>query len=311
MVPMVREAERAVTSYLVGLIGSGIQGSLTPLMHESEAARLQLDYEYRLVDLAERGGLGELGRILAEVEREGFAAVNVTHPAKQAVLEHLGGLTDQARSLRAVNLVRFEGGRRIGYNTDITGFRTAVLQGLPDARRDEVVQVGAGGAGAATAFALLSLGTRRLGIADIDPDRARRLVALLEPAFPEAVIDAIERDGLTARLGAADGALNTTPIGMKDHPGVSFDPSLVPAEGWIGDVVYFPIRTVLLQRAEETGHRTLDGGWMAVGQAWDSLRLITGLEPDLDRMRKDFLGFLDEGRTAADRAARIGGGGGH
>jgi 4-hydroxyphenylpyruvate dioxygenase len=298
-----------VTSYLVGLIGSGIQGSLTPLMHESEAARLQLDYEYRLIDLTERReGIGELGAILVDAEREGFAAVNITHPAKQAVLEHLDELSDQARALRAVNLVRFKGGRRIGDNTDITGFRTAVLQGLPDARRDEVVQVGAGGAGAATAFALLSLGTRRLGIADIDPDRARGLAALLEPAFPEADIDAIEPDRLTARLGAADGALNTTPIGMAAHPGVSFDPSLLPADGWIGDVVYFPIRTELLTRAEATGHRTLDGGWMAVGQAWDSLRLITGLQPDLHRMREDFLGFLDEGPIAqpmSEEAAEI------
>jgi len=299
-----------VTSHLVGLIGSGIQRSLTPLMHESEAARLQLDYEYRLIDLAERGeGIGELGRILSDAEREGFTAVNVTHPAKQAVLEHLDELSDQARALRAVNLVRFEAGRRIGANTDITGFRTAVLQGLPDARRDEVVQVGAGGAGAATAFALLSLGTRRLGIADIDPGRARGLAALLAPVFPEAHIDAVERDGLAGRLSAADGALNTTPIGMADHPGLSFDPSLVPADGWIGDVVYFPIRTELLERAEATGHRTLDGGWMAVGQAWDSLRLITGLEPDLHRMRDDFLGYLAEGLTAGDRPAHVGGGG--
>jgi shikimate dehydrogenase len=95
---------------------------------------------------------------------------------------------------------------------------------------------------------------------------------------------------------------------MRDHPGVSFDPSLLPADGWIGDVVYFPIRTELLERAEATGHRTLDGGWMAVGQAWDSLRLITGLEPDLHRMREDFLRFLDEGRTAADRTAGVRGG---
>jgi shikimate dehydrogenase len=283
-----------VTSYLVGLIGSGIRRSLTPRMHEAEAARLGLDYEYRVLELGELGGPGELGRILDSVEREGFAAVNVTHPAKQAVIGHLDGLSDGARALAAVNLVRFEAGRRIGHNTDAPGFRIALLRGLPDARRDEVVQVGAGGAGAATAAVLLSLGTRRLAIADLDPRRAQGLAALLAPRFPGSRVEAVDPEELAGRLRTADGALNATPIGMAAHPGVSFDPALLPAEAWVADVVYLPIRTELLARATAGGRRTLDGGWMAVGQAWESLRLITGREPSLARMREDFLRFLAE-----------------
>lgn len=289
-------AARPVPSYLVGLIGRGIERSLTPAMHESEAARLELDYEYRLLDLAERGqDIGDLGRILTEVERDGFAAVNVTHPAKQAVVAHLDALTERARALGAVNLVRFEAGRRLGDNTDATGFSTAVRQVLADAPRREVVQVGAGGAGAATAFALLSLGTRRLAVADVDPARARDLVALLGPAFPDAEIEVVAVDALPARLRAADGAVNATPVGMAGHAGLAFDPELVREDGWIADVVYVPIRTPLLHRARVAGRRTLDGGWMAVGQAWESLRVITGREPSLARMRDDFLRFLAEG----------------
>ena len=87
--------------YLVGLIGEGITASLTPPMHEAEAAALGLDYEYRILDLIELGSARRTSAsLLAEAKRLGFAAMNITHPCKQLVLDIVDELDTDAAHLR-------------------------------------------------------------------------------------------------------------------------------------------------------------------------------------------------------------------
>jgi shikimate dehydrogenase len=284
-----------VSSYLVGLLGEGITRSLTPPMHEQEGRRLGLDYEYRILDLREmHEGPGDIEVILRRAAADGFSALNVTHPCKQLVIPLLDELSPEAARLEAVNLILFRDGRRIGHNTDWTGFRSAVEAGLEGARHDRIVQLGAGGAGAATAYAALTLGARELVLVDELAGRAETVAEKYRAWFPGQHIVAAAPGDLPARLGAADGVVNATPIGMAHHPGVSFDVALLNPGAWVADIVYLPLRTELLQVAASRGHRTLDGGLMAVGQAVDSLRLITGREPDAQRMRAHFLDLVGD-----------------
>ncbi|TFD61404.1 shikimate dehydrogenase [Cryobacterium suzukii] len=283
----------ATASYLVGLIGAGITASLTPPMHEREGGHLGFDYDYRILDLLESGRApGDVGVMLKEARDLGFAALNVTHPCKQLVIPFLDELTPAATHIGAVNLVLIQGDRFIGHNTDWTGFRSAVLAGLPDARRDRIVQFGSGGAGSATAYALLALGVHRLAIVDVEPDRARALVNAYAPLFPDQEVCMSTPDDLSLDLATADGVVHATPTGMKEYPGLPFDVTALAAAAWVADIVYRPIDTELLRTARSIGHDVLDGGRMAVGQAADSIRLITGAEPDPTRMRAHFLEML-------------------
>src|SRR3954449_5549655 len=154
-------------TYLVGLIGAGITGSLSPALHEREAACLGLDYRYDVLELE-----GDVGGLLARVREAGYDGVNVTHPAKQLVIEHLDGLSDEAEAVGAVNTVVLRDGRAVGHNTDLTGFAGSFRRGLPAASLERVLLIGAGGAGAAVAHALRELGTERLQILDTDRSRA-------------------------------------------------------------------------------------------------------------------------------------------
>src|SRR5271168_2330436 len=144
---------------LLGLIGGGIQASRAPAMHEQEAAAQGLRCLYQLIDI-DRLQLtsAALGELLSAAERMGFAGVNVTHPCKQAVIPHLHALSDEAAALGAVNVVIFESGRRTGHNTDAPGFAESFRRGLAGVALARVVQIGAGGAGAAIAHAVLGLG---------------------------------------------------------------------------------------------------------------------------------------------------------
>jgi shikimate dehydrogenase len=283
------EASRvsAYPSVLVGLVGTGIQASRTPRLHEREGAEQGLRYVYKLIDLETLGlGASALPEILNAAQRFGFAGLNITHPCKQAVIPLLDGLSPDAAALGAVNTVVFKDDRRVGHNTDWWGFAESFRRELSDVRIDRVVQFGAGGAGAAVAHALLTLGAGEITIIDTDEVRARSLASALCERFGKhrASAGAVVADA----MAAADGVVNTTPVGMAKYPGMAVRADLLHPDLWVSDIVYFPLETELLRTARARGCRTMSGGGMAVFQAVGAFRLFTGLEPDAGRMLRHF-----------------------
>ena len=277
---------------LVGLIGTGIGSSVSPALHEREADELGLRFLYRLLDLAELRR--PAGDVLAAARLAGYDGLNITHPVKQLVLEHLDELSPDAAALGAVNTVVFRAGKAIGHNTDLPGFARSFSVGLPDAALDRVVLLGAGGAGAAVAHALLSLGAGTVQIFDTDPCRGKALAASLSVHFGPS-----RAEPITAPAGAlreADGLAHATPTGMEGHPGLPVPADLLRPGLWVADVVYRPLNTELVRAARDRGCRVLDGGRMVVFQAADAFRLFTGVEPDTDRMLRHFDAIMAEGK---------------
>lgn len=277
-----------MTSYLTGLIGSGIGPSLSPALHEREADRHGVRFVYRTLDIDVLGVAPEaVGELVRAARSLGFDGLNITHPCKQLVIQHLDELAPQAAELGAVNTVVFRGGRAIGHNTDVTGFAQSFARGLPDAHTGDVVQLGAGGAGAAVAHALLNLGVDRLTLLDTDPARAAALAEALTARFgPRRAVSAAAGEAAD-HLAGADGLVHATPTGMAGHPGLPLPAALLRPGLWVAEVVYRPLETELLREARAAGCRTLDGGGMAVFQAADAFRLFTGLEPHTERMLAD------------------------
>jgi shikimate dehydrogenase len=274
-------------SFLLGLVGQDIQASRTPEMQMREAEAQGLRCVYRLIDLTKLGlPVDALPQILDDAERLGFDGLNITHPCKQAVIPFLSELSDDARALDAVNTVLFRDNQRIGHNTDWSGFAEPFRRRMEGAALGRVVQLGAGGAGAAVAHAGLTLGVGELTIFDIDQQRAEQVARNLCAHFGAGRAKAgTDRAGA---LAAADGLVNATPIGMDAHPGIPLPVELLHPRLWVAEVIYFPLETELLRQARALGCRTLDGGGMAVFQAVAAFRLFTGREPDSDRMMRAF-----------------------
>ncbi len=295
----------AKDAFLVGLIGSGIGPSLSPALHQREADRLGLRLLYRLIDIDTLGVRPEaVGDLVRSARDLGFDGLNITHPCKQLVLEHLDALDPQAEALGAVNTVVFDGGRATGHNTDVTGFATSFARGLPDAPLERVVQLGAGGAGAAVAHATLTLGAGHVTVVDAVPERAAALAGSLCRHFGAGRAGAAGPDALAGLLAAADGVVHATPTGMAAHPGTPFPAELLHPGLWVAEVVYRPLETELLRTARAAGCATLDGGGMAAFQAADAFRLFTGREPDGARMLADLRALTE--REAADGPALAG-----
>ncbi len=268
-------------------------------MHEGEADALGLQMVYSLFDFAARGWTeADLPLLLDAAERVGFAGLNVTYPYKQAVIPLLTELTEGARRVGAVNTIAFTRGRRIGHNTDVTGFAESVARGLADARMNEVVQCGAGGAGSATATALLEAGAQHITLFDTDASRTATLVARLSAEFGQGRVSPGE--DLPGALKRADGFVNATPVGMEKSPGTPIPAALLQPRLWVADIVYFPLETTLLAEAAQKGCRTLDGSGMAVAQAASAFEIFTGLAADRDRMRRRFVAFVNSQSAGAD-----------
>ncbi|GAA4758146.1 shikimate dehydrogenase [Citricoccus nitrophenolicus] len=284
-------------SYLVGLIGDGITASLSPPMHEQEAREHGLLYLYRPVDTAALGLRDEEAqaaapRLLAAGRELGFNAFNITHPFKQTIMEHLDEVDEDARNLGAVNTVVFRDGRSVGYNTDFSGYITGLQTTMAEPDLSQVVQLGAGGAGSAIAYALLRAGARRLTLMDLDLDRATARAAALQDQFPDQTVAARPHAELQEALVTATGLAHCTPVGMNGHPGMPVEAAWLRPEMWVSEVVYLPVETELVVAARAAGCAVVDGGRMAVGQALDAFGLITGRQADPERVRRHFLDLV-------------------
>lgn len=276
--------------FLVGLVGSGIGTSLTPALHEREADELGLRCLYRTLDLTTLGLPPEgVGDLLTAARLAGYDGLNITHPCKQLVLDHLDDLSPEADALHAVNTVVFTDGKTIGHNTDLSGFARNLALGLPEAPLDRVVLLGAGGAGAAAAHALLTMGAGTVHVFDTDRDRADMLARSLRRRFgTDRASAGRPDDDLPHALGKADGLVHATPTGMAAYPGLPLPANLIEPHLWVADVVYRPLNTDLVVTARAKGCRVLNGGGMVVFQAADAFRLFTGREPDTARMVRHF-----------------------
>lgn len=275
---------------LLGLIGSGIQRSLTPAMQEEEARAQGLRMHYQLIDLDNTASTpAQLPVLLQAARIMGFAGLNITFPCKQAVIPLLDELSDEARAMGAVNTVVFKDGQAIGHNTDGWGWAWGFHRALPGADLGCVVLLGAGGAGSAIAHAVLRMGAGQLRIVDADPARASALAQSLNALYggrAQGVAD------IATALRGANGLIHATPTGMTKLPGLPLPEQLIVPSLWVSEIVYFPLETELLKTARARGCRVVDGGTMAVGQAVGAFEHFTGRQADAQRMEAHFRNLI-------------------
>lgn len=277
-------------SLRVGLIGAGIAASRSPAMHVAEGRAQGLDYRYDLIDTDVLGlGARDLGALLARLQSEGYAGVNVTYPWKRAILDQADRLADSAAAVGATNTLVFTTRGRVAHNTDYSGFAESFRRGRGAHPVGRALLLGAGGAGGAVAQALLDTGVDHLAIHDTSMTAAvalaKAVAARLGAGRVRVALD------LPDDVAGADVIVNATPVGMAKLPGCPIDPALLKPRHLVVDIIYFPLETPLLAAARACGCATIDGSGMAVFQAAAAFELFTGLRPDPARMRATFDSF--------------------
>jgi len=303
----------AMTRY-AGLIGHGIQHSISPMLQQAAFDHYRLDIRYELWDTAP----AELGAVVERLRRPETVGANVTVPHKESLVPLMDDLDDLVREIGSLNTVVNRGGRLIGYNTDAGGFLKALRQeGGFDPEGRSAVLLGSGGVARSASFALARAGMKSLFLTDIIIERARALASDLEASLarnqgppPRSCIDAPDVGGVASLgvgswpspevmalsaddpqfgevLAGCDLLVNCTPVGMKHSATEGQSPleaKLIPGGALVYDVVYNPIETELLRQAREAGARTLNGLAMLVYQGADSFELWTGKGAPVDIM---------------------------
>lgn len=272
--------------FQLGLIGEGIQESMSPALYEVEGEHHGMRVDYDIIDLdVITAGPENVGDLVRAARTLGFKGMNITHPVKQRVIAELDELSDEARNIGAVNtVVVAEDGRLIGHNTDAYGFFELARRALVGEKTDNVVQFGAGGAGSAVAYAQLQGPVGVLHLVDIDVARSQALADSLAVHFGADRVKAARVEDIPSLIADADGFVNATPMGMAAHPGTPIDTALLTDKHWVIDIVYFPLETQLMKEAAALGARVTGGVGMTAFQAAKAFNLYTGLEPDSERM---------------------------
>ena len=252
------------------VIGDPIAQSKSPAIHNFWLGKLGIDAEYKACRVTVAG----LPDYLA-VRRGNpdWLGCNVTMPHKQAIMPMLASIEEPAAAVGAVNTIRpGPGGFQIGTNTDVAGFVEPLRPFLNQTHYFRMARVlGTGGAARAIVRALVDehfvivLGGR-------DPAKAQALLAELDPGGEHHAIDLAHFAKPTDfpfddREGCCDLVVNASPLGMRGQPPLSFDWSHAPTGAIAYDIVTDPIETVFLKAARASGHRTIDGLAMLIGQA--------------------------------------------
>ena len=252
-------------------------------MHNAAFRHLGLDYVYLPFAVKPRS-LPQALRALPEL---GIVGVNLTIPHKEQALDYLDELDAQARLIGAVNTVKVQGGKLVGYNTDGRGFVRALrLEAGVDPAGKAVCLLGAGGSARALAVALALAGIGRLTIMNRTLERAQTLAEHLGRHFPGLKVRAFSLDRQEAARGS-EIIINTTSVGMKAGDGSLLDDELIAPGSMVCDLIYSPLRTRLLQVAAERGAGVMNGLGMLLYQGALAFEIWTGRTPPLTVMRKE------------------------
>jgi shikimate dehydrogenase len=225
-----------------------------------------------------------------------FIGVNLTIPHKISALELLDVADENAKRAGAVNVVKVEGGKLRGFNTDGRGFARAIREEFSVDLRDlRVMLLGAGGAARAIALQCAKENCERLVIANRSFEKAQKLADELRDFFtgpkvlgPVARLQAIalEEAAIRFQIGNVDLVVNTTPVGLNRGDASPIPARLLAPHLMIYDTIYSAERTPLLSAAVEAGARGANGLSMLLHQGALAFEIWFQREAPIDVMRK-------------------------
>jgi shikimate dehydrogenase len=259
----------SATTSLYGILGNPVGQSMSPCMHNTAFRILGLDAIYLPFEVK------DLERALIGIKALKIKGASVTHPFKEKILQFVDHVEDTAKRIGAINTLAIGKDGIRGSNTDWLGAVRCLETLLPIDGHTFVV-IGAGGAARAVVFGIVTNKGKAI-VASRSLEKGRNLAK----EFGATAVPLSDLEGL-----GGDCLVNTTPVGM--HPRTHDLP--VPKEVLesfraVADVVYNPLKTMLLREAEAAGCATASGFEMFVYQGVEQFRTWTGKTPPVEAMR--------------------------
>jgi shikimate dehydrogenase len=253
------------------VIGHPVKHSLSPAIFRAFSEAMRAPLEYTAIDVRPEG----LAATLDAVCESPWVGLNVTLPHKEKIVPLLDRTAPEARVLGAVNVVRFRGGKRSGYNTDVAGFMAPLKRQRIALRGKASVVLGAGGASRAVCAALKKERVGAIHLFNRTPARAARLAREMKGKInvhslsrkPLEDIFEEEKPALVVNATSAglDGRSSPLPRGVR-----------LPKEAVAYDLIYRPRWTPFLRAARKHGCEVVFGLGMLVAQAAETWKIWFG-----------------------------------
>lgn len=276
---------------LTGLLGSPVEHSISPMMHNESFRVLGLDYAYLAFDVGEQ----ELETAVEGLKALKVKGFNLTMPNKNRMCHLCDRLSPAAEIIGAVNTVENRNGELVGHSTDGSGYMLAVKNAEYDIVGKKMTLFGAGGAGTSI-FVQAALD----GVAEISVfnrrtpffERAEQIIRKLNERTSCKIRLYDYEDVSVLRREIGDSAIltNATSVGMAPNleDCILKDSSMLHPDLIVSDVIYNPKETKLLKMAKEAGCRTFNGMYMLLYQGAEAFRIWTGQEMPVEHIKQMF-----------------------
>jgi shikimate dehydrogenase len=260
---------------IAGLLGWPVAHSRSPVIHNHWLAHYGIAGRYVLFPVPPE----KLEAAVRGIAALGLRGCNVTTPHKQAIFPLLDRVDDLARKIGAVNTVVVEqDGSLTGFNNDGNGF----IQSLRDADPNwqpgsgPILVLGAGGAARAVVASLAAQGANEIRIANRTLDKADEIAAAVGP-----VVKVVRWDEREDALDGIALLANATSLGMAGKPPLDMPLARLPKRALVGDLIYIPPETPLLEAARERGNVTVNGLGLLLNQARPAFNAWFGVMPEI------------------------------
>lgn len=252
------------------LIGHPVSKSLSPVIHNSFFELIDKNCLYLVFDVEEEN----LKTIIDGIKVLNIKGFNVTLPYKINIIDYLDEISDEAKLIGAVNTVKNERGKLIGYNTDGMGFIRSLHMMDLDIKNKNMLILGAGGAANAIATTLALNGAKKIYINNRSIESAKRLAEKIKYQFPNTLVEYGGVDLIGVKKEKIYMIINCTSAGM--YPNVDDIPIIL--DGFsddliVYDLIYKPRNTKLLKVAQDKGYRTINGLYMLINQGLYSQKI--------------------------------------
>ncbi|UTS82368.1 shikimate dehydrogenase [Phaeobacter piscinae] len=266
---------------LAGVIGSPVAHSRSPLVHGHWLRTYGIAGHYVPLHVEP----GQLEEVVRSLPKMGFVGANITIPHKEQIMEIADQVTDRATLIGAANTLIFRpDGSIIADNTDGYGFITNLHQAAPDwdPATGPAVVFGAGGASRAVIASLLEAGVPEILLSNRTRERADQFRS--EFGSRIQVVDWVQVGNVIEQAALL---VNTTSLGMVGTPRLRVPLDGLRSSTVVTDLVYTPLKTDMLQWAEDIGCTTVDGLGMLLHQAVPGFERWFGKRPEVDAATRE------------------------
>lgn len=276
---------------LLCLLGSPVEHSISPAMHNEACSQLGLDYAYLAFDVPEEK-MPEAVEGLKHLHARGW---NITMPGKNIMVKLADEVSPASEISGACNTIVNDNGRLTAYTTDGIGFMNAVKDNGVDLIGKNMTLLGGGGAATAILVQAALDGLNEIDVFNIRDSFFERLEEIAGQLNERTdctvrVHDFDNPDELKQAIENSAILVNGTSVGMAPNTEASLisDRSLLRPDLFVFDVIYNPKETKLLRDAREAGCKTSNGLYMLLHQGAASFKLWTGQDMPVEIIREKY-----------------------